>query len=76
MDANSPHEDNIGSDTAIAERVVQVHCPIAWPEGSLCLNCNQGFPCPRYEWAYRILSQAGRSEDEISKLDRRTGPWS
>lgn len=65
-----------GSEVSRAERLIRTHCSIEWPAGRRCLNCHNTFPCPSYVWAYDVLIAAGWSEEEIMKLDARTGPWS
>lgn len=74
--ADLEHWADSDSDAAMAERLVRVHCPIAWPGANRCLNCHGLFPCRSYEWGFAVLSDAGWSEDQILKLDTRTGPWS
>jgi hypothetical protein len=68
--------NDVVGDAAMAGRVIRTHCKIDWPRGPRCLNCHRAFPCPDWLWAFRVLEEAGWSEDEISKLDTRTGPWS
>lgn len=69
-------EQQRSTDADLAEYAIRTHCPIDWPEGRRCLNCHRQHPCPVYERAHGVLTAAGWSEDEISKLDIRTGPWS
>jgi hypothetical protein len=64
------------SDISQAEHLIRTHCPIDWPQGRRCLNCANSFPCPVNLWAYELLTAAGRSEEQILRLDSRTGPWS
>ncbi|MEV6966610.1 hypothetical protein AB0M47_15985 [Hamadaea sp. NPDC051192] len=64
------------SDVSNAEHVIRTHCPIEWPEARRCNNCHGRFPCKTHEWAWAVLTAAGRSENEILALDVRTGPWS
>lgn len=64
------------SEISFAEHLIRTHCAIEWPEGRLCNNCHRRFPCQTNQWAVAVLMAAGRSEDEILRLDTRTGPWS
>lgn len=63
------------SDVFRAQHAIRTHCPIDWPNGRRCLNCNVRFPCPSLVWGYEVLRSAGWPEDEILNLDTRTGPW-
>jgi len=64
------------SDVSCAEHLIRTHCPIEWPETRRCNNCHCRFPCKVHEWAWAVLTAAGRSESEILALDVRSGPWS
>ncbi|GAA1396742.1 hypothetical protein ACFQZ4_11905 [Catellatospora coxensis] len=68
--------ERVVSRLASAKQIARVHCPIEWPEGDLCLNCHQRFPCAAYSWAFDVLADAGWSAEQIEGLDVRTGPWS
>lgn len=59
-----------------AAYAARVHVPISWPEGNRCLNDGGAWPCPAYQWAQRVLLDAGWQQFQIKSLDRRTGPWS
>ena len=70
------HATASGSRIESAKYAIRVHCPISWPEGQRCLNCQRMFPCPTFECGFEVLTAAGWTEDDIARLDTRTGPWS
>ena len=63
-------------DLSMAQDAIRTHCPVEWPNGRRCLNCNVAFPCPAYERAFDVLAGAGWSAEQIRALDVRTSPWS
>ncbi|HCT77031.1 MAG TPA: hypothetical protein DGG94_12460 [Micromonosporaceae bacterium] len=69
-------EQPSASDVRLARYLIRTHCPIDWPQGQRCLNCHNNFPCQSHQWGHGVLTLAGWPEDQISKLDVRTGPWS
>lgn len=72
VEGNSPSG---GPDIELAKLAARVHCPIRWPEGAQCNNCQAPFPCMIYRWAYALLERAGWSDTQILALDTRVGPW-
>lgn len=71
-----PDQIALGAEVQRAMHAARTHCPISWPEGDRCLNCAAEFPCDFYKVAVAELTEAGWSDEEISRLDQRTGPWS
>lgn len=72
------HEPGSGADAfeLSAQRAVRLHCPIAWPEGLCCNNCQAPFPCHVNQWGVAVLTAAGWSAEQIAALDDRKGAWS
>lgn len=63
-------------DVDLAARAVRLHCEMAWPGGSRCLNCGAPHPCRWQHWAREVLRRAGWRSEDIDALDTRHGPWS
>jgi hypothetical protein len=42
-------------DVRAALRLIEVHRPQRWPNGTLCVNDRSQYPCTLLRWAWRVL---------------------